>query len=116
VVGAQAQIAAAIRAGAPRHTIIAAGARWSDDDDLVFQEPLRDPNIIYNFHFYERTSLPIRARPGASITGTGCVDCPTRRRPSRPSMWRRWCPVTPIACRLSAMDMSTGTRHGWKPK
>jgi len=51
--GAQAQIAAAIRAGAPRHTIIAAGARWSDDDDLVFQEPLRDPNIIYNFHFYE---------------------------------------------------------------
>jgi aryl-phospho-beta-D-glucosidase BglC (GH1 family) len=51
--GAQAQIAAAIRAGAPRHTIIAAGARWSDDDDLVFQEPLRDPNVVYTFHFYE---------------------------------------------------------------
>ena len=51
--GAQAQIAAAIRAGAPWHTIIAAGARWSDDDDLVFQEPLHDPNVIYNFHFYE---------------------------------------------------------------
>ncbi len=39
--------------GAPAHTIIAAGARWSDDDDLVFQEPLHDPNVIYNFHFYE---------------------------------------------------------------
>jgi len=51
--GVQAKLAAAIREGAPAHTIIAAGARWSDDDDLVFQEPLHDPNIIYNFHFYE---------------------------------------------------------------
>ena len=51
--GVQAKLAAAIREGAPKHTIIAAGARWSDDDDLVFQEPLHDPNVIYNFHFYE---------------------------------------------------------------
>jgi len=51
--GVQVKLAAAIREGAPAHTIIAAGARWSNDDELVFQEPLRDPNIIYNFHFYE---------------------------------------------------------------
>jgi endoglucanase len=51
--GVESKLAAAIREGAPQHTIIAAGARWSDDDDLVFLEPLRDPNIIYNFHFYE---------------------------------------------------------------
>ena len=51
--GVQMKLAAAIREGAPQHTIIAAGARWSDDDDLVFQEPLHDPNVIYNFHFYE---------------------------------------------------------------
>jgi aryl-phospho-beta-D-glucosidase BglC (GH1 family) len=51
--GVQAKLAAAIREGAPQHTIIAAGARWSDDDDLVFIEPLRDPNVIYTFHFYE---------------------------------------------------------------
>lgn len=51
--GVQVKLAAAIREGAPRHTMIAAGARWSNDDELVFQEPLRDPNIIYNFHFYE---------------------------------------------------------------
>jgi endoglucanase len=51
--GVQMRLAAAIREGAPSHTIIAAGARWSDDDDLVFQEPLRDPNVIYSFHFYE---------------------------------------------------------------
>ena len=51
--GVQMKLAAAIRQGAPSLTIIAAGARWSSDDELVFQEPLHDPNIIYNFHFYE---------------------------------------------------------------
>jgi len=51
--GVQAKLAAAIRNGAPRQTMIAAGARWSDDNELVFLEPLRDPNVIYNFHFYE---------------------------------------------------------------
>jgi len=51
--GIEAKLAATIREGAPRHTIIAAGAHWSNDDEIVFQEPLHDPNIIYNFHFYE---------------------------------------------------------------
>jgi hypothetical protein len=51
--GIQAKLATAIREGAPQHTIIAAGALWSADDQLLFIEPLRDPNIIYNFHFYE---------------------------------------------------------------
>jgi endoglucanase len=51
--GIQAKLAAAIRQGAPRHTIIAAGANWSDDDELLFLEPLPDANVIYNFHFYE---------------------------------------------------------------
>src|SRR6202158_2497923 len=51
--GVQVKLAAAIREGAPAHTIIAAGARWSSDDELVFQEPLHDSNVIYNFHFYE---------------------------------------------------------------
>ncbi|HEY7097580.1 MAG TPA: cellulase family glycosylhydrolase [Terriglobales bacterium] len=52
-IGVQTKLAAAIREGAPQHTIIAAGARWSDNDDLLFMEPLRDLNVIYNFHFYE---------------------------------------------------------------
>jgi len=51
--GVQEKLANAIRQGAPQNTIIAAGARWSDDDDLLFLEPLRDRNVIYNFHFYE---------------------------------------------------------------
>ena len=51
--GVQSKLADAIRQGAPRHTIIATGAHWSDDDDLVFLEPLRDNNVIYTFHFYQ---------------------------------------------------------------
>jgi endoglucanase len=51
--GVQAKVVAAIREGAPDHTIIVAGAQWSADDQLLFLEPVRDPNVIYNFHFYE---------------------------------------------------------------
>jgi endoglucanase len=51
--GIQAKLAVAIREGAPRHTIIAAGALWSSDEQLLFLEPLRDANVIYTFHFYE---------------------------------------------------------------
>ncbi len=51
--GIQARVAAAIREEAPHHTIIAAGAVWSDIWDLLAIEPLADGNVIYNFHFYE---------------------------------------------------------------
>jgi len=51
--GVQARLVQAIRDAAPRHTIIVEGGRWADDDDLVFMEPVRDGNVIYNFHFYE---------------------------------------------------------------
>jgi aryl-phospho-beta-D-glucosidase BglC (GH1 family) len=51
--GVQAKLANAIREGAPKHTIIAAGANWSDIPDLLSLTPLSDPNVIYNFHFYD---------------------------------------------------------------
>lgn len=51
--GVQAKLVAAIREGASQHTIIAAGANWSSDDELVVMETLHDSNVIYNFHFYE---------------------------------------------------------------
>jgi len=51
--GIQVKLAGAIRESAPGHTIIAAGAKWSADDELVFMEPLADANVIYNFHYYE---------------------------------------------------------------
>jgi endoglucanase len=51
--GVQTKLAVAIREGAPLHTIIASGARYSADDELLFLEPLHDPNVIYDFHFYD---------------------------------------------------------------
>lgn len=51
--GIQGKLIAAIRAGAPNHTIIASGHRWSGLSELLFLEPYADANIIYNFHFYE---------------------------------------------------------------
>src|SRR5437660_4235089 len=51
--GVQAKLAVAIREGAPQHTIIAAGAYWSSESELLFFDPLHDANIIYNFHFYD---------------------------------------------------------------
>jgi len=51
--GVEAKLAAAIRRGAPSNTIIATGANWDNDDDLLFLETLPDPNVIYVFHFYE---------------------------------------------------------------
>jgi endoglucanase len=51
--GVQSRLAAAIREGAPAHTIIVAGANWSADNELLFMELLHDANIIYNFHFYD---------------------------------------------------------------
>ncbi len=51
--GVQTKVAVAIREGAPQHTIIVAGAYWSSENELLFFDPLRDSNIIYNFHFYD---------------------------------------------------------------
>jgi aryl-phospho-beta-D-glucosidase BglC (GH1 family) len=51
--GVEAKLAAAIRQGAPAHTILATGANWDNDSDMIFLEPLRDPNVIYVFHFYD---------------------------------------------------------------
>ena len=51
--GVETTLAAAIRQGAPANTILAPGAKWDDDDDMIFLEPLRDPNVIYVFHFYD---------------------------------------------------------------
>ncbi len=50
---AQIRLAAAIRAAAPNHTIIATGDDWSNPAGLLRLKPLPDPNIIYTFHFYE---------------------------------------------------------------
>lgn len=49
----QDQLLAAMRRGAPEHTLIATSHDWSNIDGLLALTPLADANIVYNFHFYE---------------------------------------------------------------
>jgi endoglucanase len=49
----QDHLLAAMRAGAPEHTLIATGHKWSSVKDLLELRPSADPNIIYNFHCYD---------------------------------------------------------------
>jgi aryl-phospho-beta-D-glucosidase BglC (GH1 family) len=49
----QVRLVQAIRAKAPRHTIVAVGSMWSGIDSLVNLPPLEDANLVYDFHFYE---------------------------------------------------------------
>ncbi|HEV7747832.1 MAG TPA: cellulase family glycosylhydrolase [Pyrinomonadaceae bacterium] len=65
--GIQGKLISAIRSGAPKHTIIASGHRWSGLPELLFMEPYADRNIVYNFHFYE--PFPF-THQGATWTGT----------------------------------------------
>ncbi len=49
----QTRAAAAIRAAAPQHTMIATALHYSGLEDLLPLAPLADPNVIYTFHDYE---------------------------------------------------------------
>jgi endoglucanase len=64
--GMQAKLISAVRAGAPQHTVIASGHRWSGIPELLFLQPYADRNIVYNFHFYEPFAF---THQGASWAG-----------------------------------------------
>lgn len=49
----QLELVAAMREGVPDHTIIVGGPQWNSIDGLLEVTPFDDPNIVYNFHFYE---------------------------------------------------------------
>jgi hypothetical protein len=49
----QVQLLAAMREGAPEHTLIATGHKWSSLPELLLVEPVADPNVVYNFHCYD---------------------------------------------------------------
>lgn len=49
----QKKVLAAMRQSAPRHTLIASGAEWSQVDKLELVEVVADRNVVYNFHCYE---------------------------------------------------------------
>ena len=51
--GIQERMIQEIRRRAPKHTLIVAGAAYSDIGDLVMLPQFNDDNLIFNFHYYE---------------------------------------------------------------
>jgi len=49
----QKELLRAIREKLPEHTLLATGAFWSNLSGLLSLQPVDDPNVWYNFHFYE---------------------------------------------------------------
>jgi len=49
----QNQLLKAIREKMPDHTLLATGALWSNLPGLLSLQPVDDPNVWYNFHFYD---------------------------------------------------------------
>jgi len=89
--GIQSKVVAAMRSAAPRHTIIVTGPRWSGKRDLLVIEPLADPNLIYNFHYYEPF---IMTHQGASWAGDRLPALAGIPYPSNPEA------VAPVAAKV----------------
>jgi endoglucanase len=49
----QAKLLAAMREGAPEHTLIATAHKWSSLPELLLLDPAADPNVVYTFHCYD---------------------------------------------------------------
>jgi len=54
----QLKLLAAMRSGAPKHTLVASanlrvGNDWDEIKALEALLPVKDPNVVYNFHFYQ---------------------------------------------------------------
>jgi aryl-phospho-beta-D-glucosidase BglC (GH1 family) len=79
--GVQQALVDAIRAGAPQHTIIVTGPRWSGLPDLLEMYPVADDNVIYNFHYYEPMMF---THQGATWAGDTQRDIHRAPYPSNP--------------------------------
>jgi endoglucanase len=62
----QETILAAMRAAAPRHTLVATSDLWGRIDTLLPMEPYADRNVVYGFHSYEPFNF---THQGASWVG-----------------------------------------------
>ena len=49
----QAKLLAAMREGAPEHTLIATAHKWSSLPELLLLDPVADRNVVYTFHCYD---------------------------------------------------------------
>lgn len=78
----QEKLARAIRAAAPRNTIIATGEEGGRIDGLLRLAPLPDSNVVYSFHFYQPTTFTLQGAPWAGPVVSHLRDVPYPSSPN----------------------------------
>ena len=124
----QRTLLAAMRAGAPRHTLIATGARWGSAKDLVRLQPTADRNVVYDFHFYDPyefthqgatwavdrwrylRELPYPSSVGAVVPALGSIDTKSAKLTALKYGGKSW-NAERLARRLSSVA-EWADRHG----
>lgn len=74
--GMQLHAAEAIRRVAPNHTLIVAGTRYSDIENLILLPDFADRNVIYNFHYYSPHTFTHQGASWGSAYWVGLHDLP----------------------------------------
>ncbi len=82
-VGLESATVAAIRQIDTKHTIIASGAHYDSLGDLLTTQTIDDPNIIYNFHFYEPYAFTHQGATWGSFEWNYFKDIPYPATPSQ---------------------------------
>ena len=72
----QKKVLAAMRESAPRHTLIASAAEWSDVSKLELIEIVPDSNVVYNFHCYEPFKFTHQDAPWVGEMTKGLKNAP----------------------------------------
>ena len=72
----QKQALAAMRESAPRHTLIATSAEWSEIYKLDLTEVVADRNVVYNVHCYEPVRFTHQNAPWVGEWVAGLINAP----------------------------------------
>ena len=97
----QAQLLAAMREGAPEHTLIAVGHKWSGSRELVQLKPYTDLNVVYAFHFYQPLFF---THQGANWGDARWIDLRNLPYPSSPEWVAERLESIPLIARGTAIS------------
>lgn len=106
----QERIVSAIREAAPRHWIVACGARWQSREELLKLKPLADRRIVYDFHFYD--PFPF-THQGAGWAGDSVKDLKGIPYPPEPARVRDLLPR--LADERARREVEWMAKQEWGP-
>ena len=113
----QRDLLAVIREQAPQHTLLATSTNWSNLDTFLEMELLDDPNVVYNFHFYNPFLF---THQGATWTWDAVRNLQTSPTPPARRQWSRSPRASAIrrsraTCASTAASEANAERHRRAP-